>query len=196
ARRLVESITSASPAGSGPGPASQVYDREQVRLEVAVPSVGLFLTGLATLLSWILAFGSVALAQFDQTGAPHWFWPTVILAGSLLVPLSALIMTGAVMMRRLRWYPLVATAAILAMVPWSAGWLIGLVFGIWTCIILGKPEVVEAFHPSRAQAAPAAIPAAGAAIAGRFRSLLRSMGRYMLPTFLAARSPTSQTDGE
>src|SRR5262249_26679200 len=144
ARRLVESITSASPAGSGPGPASQVYDREQVQLEVAVPSVGLFLTGLATLLSWILAFGSVALAQFDKTGAPHWFWPTVILAGSLLVPLSALIMTGAVMMRRLRWYPLVATAAILAMVPWSAGWLIGLVFGIWTCIILGKPEVVRA----------------------------------------------------
>jgi hypothetical protein len=198
ARRLVESITGATPAGTAPGPASHVYDREQVRREVVVPSAGLFLTGLATLLSWVLAFVSVALLQFDQTRnvLPYSFWVTVIWAAVLIVPLSALMMTGAVMMRRLRWFPLVATAAILAMVPWSAGWLIGLGFGIWTCIVLGKPEVVEAFHLSRAETAPAPPPSSRAAIAGRFRSLLRSMGRYMLPTFLAARSAASQTGGE
>jgi hypothetical protein len=110
------------------------------------------------------------------------------------VPLSVLIMTGAVLMRQLRWYPLVATAAILAMVPWSAGWLIGLGFGIWTCIVLGKPGVVEAFHPSRASASPAAQPGARVGIAGRFRSLLRSMGRYMLPTFLGAQSAAGQPE--
>src|SRR5262249_51114110 len=43
ARRLVESVTGATPAGAPPGPASNFYDREQVRLEVAVPSAGLFL---------------------------------------------------------------------------------------------------------------------------------------------------------
>jgi hypothetical protein len=107
-----------------------------------------------------------------------------------------MLMASAVMMRRLRWYPLAATSAILAMVPWSWGWPIGLVFGIWTCRILGRPEVVEAFYPSRAWVAQAATPAPRAAVAGRFRSLLRSMGRYMLPTFRAARSATSQTAGE
>ena len=92
------------------------------------------------------------------------------------------------MMRRLRWFPLVATAAILAMIPWSAGWLIGLIFGIWTCVVLGRPDVVEAFHQSRAETAQASLPSPHAAIAGRFRSLLRSMGRYMLPTFLGGKS--------
>jgi hypothetical protein len=198
ARRLVESITGTTPAGAAPGPASHVDNREQVRLEIAVPSAGLFLTGLATLLSWVLAFVSLALIQLDQTRnvLPFWFWLSAIWAAVVIVPLSAVMMTGAVMMRRLRCFGLVGTAAILAMVPWSAGWLIGLVFGIWTCIVLGKPEVVEAFHRSQAETAPAPLPSARAAIAGRLGSLLRSMGRYVLPTFLAARSAASQTGGE
>jgi serine/threonine protein kinase len=196
ARRLVESITGATPAGAAPDPASHVDDREQVRLEVAVPSAGLFLTGLATLLSWIPTFVWVALTKFDETRnvLPFWFWPTVISAVVVIAPLSALMMTGGVMMRRLRWYPLVGTAAILAMVPWSAAWLIGLVFGIWTCIVLGKPEVVQAFHPSPSETLPVEPPAPRAGIAGRFRSLLYSMGRYMLPTVLQPDRERSSID--
>jgi hypothetical protein len=144
---------------------------------------------LATLLFWVLVFVSVALAPFDL---PYWFWPTVIWAAVLIVPLSALMMTGAVMMRRLRGFPLVATAAILAMVSGP----IGLIFGILTCIVLGKPEVAEAFHLNRGETAPAPPPSPRVAIAGRLRSLLRSMGRYMLPTFLVGRSATSRTGGE
>jgi hypothetical protein len=164
--------------------------------------VGLFVTGLVTLLCWIGTTLFVIFASFNPQAELHsWqpsshFWLFQILVGFLIVPVSTVLMTSAVMMRRLRWYPLAATSSILAMIPWSPGWLIGLVFGIWTCIILGKPEVVEAFYPSRALAEPASTPVPRAAIAGRFRSLLRSMGRYMLPTFRAARSATSQTGGE
>jgi serine/threonine protein kinase len=187
ARRLVESITGAAVVG----------DREQARVEVAVPSAGLFITGLASLLFWVLACVSAALAPLDQApDVPSPFWPAVIGGAVLIVPLSALLMTGAVLMRRLRGFPLVATAAIAAMVPWSPGWVIGLVFGILTCIVLGKPEVAEAFDRSRGETAPAPTPSACPAIGGRFRSLLRSMGRYMLPTFLAGRSATSETGGE
>jgi hypothetical protein len=82
------------------------------------------------------------------------------------------------------------------MVPWSWGWPIGLVFGIWTCKILGRPEVVEAFYLGRARAAQASTPAPLPAIAGRFRSLLRSMGRYMLPTFLVGKSAAGKADRE
>jgi tRNA A-37 threonylcarbamoyl transferase component Bud32 len=197
ARRLVESITAATPAGTAPGPESHVYDREQARLEVAVPSAGLFLTGLAALLSWVLVFVSVALAEWDRGyHLPDGFWPAAIANGALIVPLSALLMTGAVLMRRLRGFPLVATAAIVAMVPWSIAWVIGLVFGILTCIVLGRPEVVEAFHRSRAEPAPAPPPSPGAIVAGRLRSLLRSMGRYVLPTSLLGRSAASRAGGE
>jgi hypothetical protein len=195
ARQLVESITRPALAGSGPGPATQVHDREQPQQDLAIPSAGLFLTGLLMLLSWFGASLFVVSERFVKVEAPDWLRPVAILAGTLIVPLSVLIMTGGVMMRKLRWYPLVAAAAIAAMVPLSVGWLIGLAFGIWTCIVLGKPEVAEAFHPSRASVAPAAPPSPGP-IAGRSRSLLRSMGRYMLPTFLAARSAAGKPDPE
>jgi hypothetical protein len=183
ARRLVESITGAAFA----------IDLEQARRDVAVPSAGLFITGLATLLLWVLFFVSVPLVEWDHADG---FWPALVGTAVLIVPMSALMMTGAVLMRRLCCFPLVATAAIVAMVPWSAGWVIGLVFGILTCKVLGKPEVAEAFHRRPGEPAPAPPPSPGAAIAGRFRSLLRSMGRYMLPTFLAGKSVTSQTGGE
>ena len=64
-----------------------------------------------------------------------------------------------------------------------------------TCIVLGKPGVAEAFHPRRGETAPAPPPSPQAAIAGRFRSLLRSMGRYMLPTFLGGRRLQWQSVG-
>jgi hypothetical protein len=179
ARRLVESVTGAAPA----------VDRKQARMEVAVPSAGLFITGLTALLCWVLAWSSVPLAtQVDEERLLLWG----LCSGVLIVPLSALTMAGAIMMRRLRGFPLVAAAAIVAMVPWSPGWPTGLIFGILTCIVLGKPEVAEAFYPRRGETAPTQPPSPGAAIARRFRSLLRSM----VPTFLVARRAASQTGGE
>jgi serine/threonine protein kinase len=182
ARRLVESITGAAPVG----------DREQAQLEVAVPSAGLFITGLAALLSWVAVNVAVALEGTNHV-LPNWFWPTS--GAVLIVPMSALMMTGAVLMRRLRGFPLVAAVAIAAMVPWSPAWPIGLIFGILSCIALGKPEVAEAFHPSRNETGAAPLPSPGAVIAGRFRSLLRSMGRFVLPTF-AGKSAAGQPGGE
>jgi serine/threonine protein kinase len=192
ARELVESLT---------GPACVAYDREQARLEVGAPAVGLFVTGLVTLFCWFFSVLFVFFEPFPWAELRHLqptslFWVMLILFVFLIVPVSTVLMTSAVMMRRLRWYPLAATSAILAMIPWSPGWLIGLGFGIWTCIILGRPEVAEAFHPSRTLAAPAATPAPRAAIAGRFRSLLRSIGRYFVPTVLGAKGTADQPDRE
>jgi serine/threonine protein kinase len=202
ARELVESITGAASAGAEPGSARAAYDREEARLEVGVPAVGLFVTGLVTLLCWVCTLLFVIIEPFNpQADFRYWqpsvlFWVIVILFDFLIVPVSTVLMTSAVMMRRLRWYPLAATSAILAMVPWSPGWLIGLGFGIWTCIVLGRPEVVKAFYPSRGRPAPAATPAPRAAIAGRFRSLFRSIGHYFLPTVLVGKSPAGQPDRE
>ena len=178
------------------------------------------MTGLVTLLSWfcvvlILIFERIPgrrLIEVDHFNPQPEYLLIHILVGFLIVPVSAMLMTSAVMMRRLRGYPLAATSSILAMIPWLpggwdwpaanylwitwAGWPIGLVFGIWTCIILGRPEVVEAFYPGRTETAPAPPPSPRPAVAGRFRSLLRSMGHYMLPTFLGAKSAAGRPDGE
>jgi hypothetical protein len=93
------------------------------------------------------------------------------------------------MMMRFRGYPLATTVAILAMIPWSPAWLIGLPFGIWACIILGRPEVVEGFLSDNRLADSQ--PPGRRRIASRFLSLFRSVGRYMLPTMPGRKTPDS-----
>ena len=91
---------------------------------------------------------------------------------------------GAVMMLRLRWYPLAATASILAMIPWSPAFFISLPIGIWTCIVLGKPEVTEAFFdPGHSPVdEPAGEPDPRPRAASRFLSYVRSVAGYFLWT--------------
>jgi len=58
---------------------------------------------------------------------------------------SLLIFVGALQMRRLRLYGLAMIAAIMAMLPCTAGWFIGLPMGIWALVVLLRPDVREAF---------------------------------------------------
>jgi hypothetical protein len=88
------------------------------------------------------------------------------------------------MMRRLKWYPLAATGSILAMIPWSPAFLISLPFGIWACVVLGKPEVTEGFFDPRHSPVdePAEQPAPQPRMVGRVLSFVRSVCGYFLPT--------------
>jgi serine/threonine protein kinase len=190
ARRLVESIARATAHGDGSGPVGGLFNRERAREAVALPAAGLFATGVATLLSWGLVGLVVASPPFDRLPDPFegsraaLLWPIIALAGLLIGMVSAVLLVGAAKMRRLRGYGLAATAAILAMIPWSPGWLIGLPSGICACVVLGKPGVVEAYlsDDCKAGAGSRVTPKSPGFIAGRFRSLLRSIGRYMIPT--------------
>jgi hypothetical protein len=102
----------------------------------------------------------------------------------VIAPAALVQALGAVMMLRLRWYPLAATASILAMIPWSPAFFISLPIGIWTCIVLGKPEVTEAYlaprHPPVDE--PAGGPDPRPRAVSRFLSYVRSMAGYFLPT--------------
>jgi hypothetical protein len=91
---------------------------------------------------------------------------------------------GAALMLRLRAYPWAATAAILAMIPWSPVWVLALPFGIWACNVLGRPEVTGGFFGDKRQvrSAPAGAGKLGARVASRFLSLARSFGRYIFTT--------------
>jgi hypothetical protein len=83
---------------------------------------------------WIMPFG-------DARG------PTGLgmLGGLLGLPLGLAVVLGAVRMRSLRAYELAVTSSILAMLPLTLGWFIGLPLGIWAFLVLRKPEVKEAF---------------------------------------------------
>jgi hypothetical protein len=60
---------------------------------------------------------------------------------------SGLVIFGAFKMKQLEMYPLAMTSSILAMLPCiSCGCLLGLPVGIWSLIVLNKPEVKSAFR--------------------------------------------------
>jgi hypothetical protein len=170
ARNLVESIR-------GPTP----LDWERARREVAAPALGLFATGAAGLLIW----AGIGMLHVSQELGPFndRFLPLVIL-GPMIAALAGVQIVGAALMLRLRAYPWAATAAILAMIPWSPAWVLVLPFGIWACNVLGRPEVTGGFFSDRRQAGsgPAGAGKLGARVAGRFLSLARSFGRYIFTT--------------
>jgi hypothetical protein len=181
ARSLVESIR-------GPAPVSPV---ERVRQEVAPPALGLLATGVVGLLWWVL-LGPFLDSLPGPIRAPRSIFEVLYFLVPLLGALAGLQIVGAIGMLRLRGYPLAGTAAILAMIPWSPGWPIGLAFGFWATNVLGRPGVVEAFLRDKRQegSGPSGARRTGAGVAGRFLSLVRSAGRYILPT-MPGRKPAA-----
>jgi hypothetical protein len=60
-------------------------------------------------------------------------------------PWSLALLIGGIQMLTLRSRSGAMTASIVAMVPCSVCCLLGLPFGIWGLVVLGKPEVTSAF---------------------------------------------------
>jgi serine/threonine protein kinase len=179
ARSLVESIR-------GPAP----VDWGRVRQEVAPPAWGLFATGAVGLLFWVGT--GITMASTGGMAVYQNSYLDLLMFGTLIGALAGVQIVGAILMRRLRGYPWAATAAILGTIPWSPAWLLGLPFGIWACNVLGRPEVTEAFFSDRrpSGSGPADAPPEKPGVAGRFLSLFRSVGRYILPT-MRGRTPTA-----
>jgi tRNA A-37 threonylcarbamoyl transferase component Bud32 len=181
ARRLVESITQGTSESGGPDPTEALFDRGQARSEVAIPATGLLVSGVLTLFSWAVA--SILLTVVSRKREMPTVWPVImLLIGVVVIAASGVLITGAMKMLRLRWYPVAATAAIVAMIPWSPAWLISLPFGIWACIVLGRPAVAAAFLSAERGVGlvPAVTPKRKPLVAGRFLSLVHSIGQYMI----------------
>jgi hypothetical protein len=78
-------------------------------------------------------------------------------------------------------------------VPWSPAWLLGLPFGIWACIVLGRPEVVEALlHDRRTSLAPLSPTKPRGAVVGWAVSVFRSMAGYLMPTLPGRKNAASE----
>ncbi|MDX1945046.1 MAG: serine/threonine-protein kinase [Pirellulaceae bacterium] len=61
------------------------------------------------------------------------------------IPAVLLIVAGW-RMRKLRSHGLASVAAVIAVLPCTAGWLLGIPIGIWALVVLMRPEVVEVFE--------------------------------------------------
>jgi hypothetical protein len=69
---------------------------------------------------------------------------------TLAVPLLAVnvvTLIGAIQMLRWRSYGFAMTAAVLSVIPCLSGcYCVGIPFGIWSLVVLSKPEVKQAFR--------------------------------------------------
>lgn len=124
--------------------------------QVSGPAVGLIVTAILGFLLQAAALAmnllGVGMGAMQGRGAPDaWvsvFSGTLGVIGSILgIVVSALILYGALKMKKLENHGWAITASILALAPCiSPCCLIGLPIGIWALVVLAKPEVKSAFH--------------------------------------------------
>jgi serine/threonine protein kinase len=162
-------------------PADQLAALDRARRQLLPVALTLLLTAAAGLVS-TLALVLVLTRDSDQerhTGSKR----LLVAAAALLVaPCVGLILTGAVQMMRLRSYRRCLAAALVAVLPWSPSWLLGLTVGIWAVVVLGRREVMLAFLREGKGAAPhpGGDPEPPGPVAGKLRSWWRSFAGYFL----------------
>jgi predicted Ser/Thr protein kinase len=151
---------------------------------------------------------AVRAPMAPATGVEIWL---LLLTGLVflvgLLPGVAMIV-GAVKMMRLRSYPWAITASVLALLPCTPAGLLGLIMGVWSLVVLSRPEVKAAF----AALAGGAQPAGRVAVGPRPRSWLGCLVlllvlllllplalllgvllmRYMWPSHADVRRPSDQ----
>jgi hypothetical protein len=123
--------------------------------QVSGPAIGLIVVAILGFLAqvvgliWRLGFATMIAKQ--QAAQPEWinmFSGTLSLVGAFIgIITGILILVGGLKMRKLESHGLAMAASIIAMIPCiSPCCLIGLPIGIWSLIVLSKPEVKSAFH--------------------------------------------------
>ena len=179
----------------------QLTETERARAELKTPALGLLSAGSIACVSYIiLTLRVLHLLRHTLKGIEPDLSKRDMIFGvfACLFGLWAagFLIAGAVQMMRLRSYPHAVAAAILAMLPWSPGWLLGLPFGIWALVVLRRPDVKMAFFGNEglvATAVPEAKESNGPA-AGKFASFFHSVVGYMLPTSAGRGSPVEVDD--
>jgi serine/threonine protein kinase len=166
-----------------PGLAGQASDPARLRKKLFPLALSLLLTAAAGLVSSV-ALGLVLTQAFDPAGNQD-VKRLVVTAATLLVTASiGLLIVGAVQMMRLRSYRLCLAAALVAVLPWSPAWPLGLTVGIWAVVVLGRRDVMLAFLGDSDGAAPGPPhePEPPGPVAGKLRSLWRSFVGYFVTT--------------
>ena len=162
----VESISKTYRAGTGSPPPSPVpatpqraqpalsHDEfEQAADEIHAPAAGLLLVSCiqAIVLVGMIIFFVVSFLTYrgeDFVRSMSFTWAAgPIGAGFMLhLPVSLLMLPAAVQMRRLRSYEFALIASLLAMLPLGATCLFTFPLGLWSLLVLLRPNVRQAFH--------------------------------------------------
>jgi hypothetical protein len=175
-QQMVDSILRSPLLGVGAQrpnvPFASIYG---IRRELVSLALGFLLTAAASLVSTV-AMAIVIIRAFNQTGNADAKRLVVIAASLFVLACIGLVVAGALQMLRLRSYRLCLAAALMAVLPWSPAWPLGLAVGIWAVVVLGRRDVMLAFLGEGDGLPPAALEDSEprGRVAGKLRSLWRS----------------------
>jgi len=150
-QQISEVKTEVDAISSGPPPAAPVAagDVKSVRRRLRIPAIGLFIAGGLNLLfpAYIVVFTATPQSiSADGASTPGvWGLSTLVPLGLVMLALPILLIVAAARMLALRTYSLAITGAIVAMIPYGPGALVGIPMGIWALVVLSKSEVRAAF---------------------------------------------------
>jgi len=127
--------------------------------EIRGPAIALMIVGIINCILGILRIGLsvwiMAMHELEQRNRPEFdsMQPMMIFAGVsgiiiaiLGIVAGAFVIYGAIKMRKLKGYRWAMASSILAMIPViSFCCILGLPFGIWSIVVLCKPDVKDAF---------------------------------------------------
>ncbi len=181
-QQMVDSILRSPLLGVGaPRPDIQLASIDGVRRELVSLALGFLLTAAASLVSTV-AMAIAIIRALNQAGNADANRLVVIAVSLLVLPCIGLVVAGAVQMLRLRSYRLCLAAALVAVLPWSPAWPLGLAVGIWAVVVLGRRDVMLAFlgEVDRVPPAPPQDSAPRGCVAGKLRSLWRSFAGYIV----------------
>jgi len=122
--------------------------------QVTGPAIGLMVVSIIqSLLGALMLFLNLigasifAMTQAQNQPLANLFSGTLgIIQYILVILLGAFVLFCAIKMKRLENYGLAMAGSIVAMLPVSCCCFAGLPFGIWSLVILSKPEVKALFH--------------------------------------------------
>jgi hypothetical protein len=151
-----------TPTPSTPGPIPTIQPAgipaaSDAAAKVSGPAIGLIITAILGLLAnlvgllWQMVGGRAAGPPPGMNPQMEQFFKVYTTFGMvssvIAVALAVLILLGALKMKKLESYGFAMTASIVAMIPCiSPCCLLGLPIGIWSLVVLAKPEVKSAFH--------------------------------------------------
>jgi hypothetical protein len=146
------------PTAPPPPPAGSPPPTGHVTQEVQGPAIGLIITAvigivlaLVSLLSNLMGAGMAGIEEIggmDEAGRylTYMTGGVGILFALIQLGVSGFVIWAALQMKELRNWTMAVTASILAMIPCIGPCcLIGIPIGIWSLVVLMKPEVKAAF---------------------------------------------------
>jgi len=151
----------AAPAAGAPA-AVALGEAEAVRQRLRIPAIGLMVAGALACLGLpvflggaILQLAAEGMLRRGARGGHLFLAPAETIILCCMAASGILVIVGAAKMLRLKSYGLAVASSMLAMLPCTLGFPVGVVMGIWALVLLRRPEVQRAFAAARAKPKPA-----------------------------------------